>query len=188
MWQIGIGIAYQVTAGGFVDKLPQSIEFIGQGSILYIPNPVLLFFAVVAASYVLLHRTAFGAEIYAVGGNPRTAFISGVEVVRVRIAVFAIAGGFYAIGAIVSMSRYMSATLAQTTGLELSTIAAVAIGGVSLSGGKGSILGVLLGTLIIGVIDNGLSVAGVGPAYQAILKGGIVIAAVMLDGFTRRAA
>jgi ABC-type glucose/galactose transport system permease subunit len=93
---------------------------------------------------------------------------------------------FYAIGAVISMSRYMSATMAQTTSLEPSTITAVAIGGVSLSGGKGSIVGVLLGTLIIGVIDNGLSITGVGPAQQAILKGAIVIFAVMLDSFSRR--
>ncbi|MDQ0394434.1 ABC transporter permease [Labrys monachus] len=185
-WQIGNGLAYQVTGSGFVDKLPASIAFIGQGSLLHVPNPVILFFIVVALSHFLLHRTAFGAEIYAVGGNARTAFISGVRVVRVRIAVFAAAGFFYAIGAVISMSRYMSATLAQSTGLELSTIAAVAIGGVSLSGGKGSILGVFLGVLIIGVIDNGLSVTGVGPAYQAILKGAIIIVAVMSDGLLRR--
>ncbi|RWN26851.1 MAG: ABC transporter permease [Mesorhizobium sp.] len=186
VWQIGVGLAYQVTGSGFVDSIPSSIAFIGQGSLLYVPNPVILFFAIVALSYFVLHRTAFGAEIYALGGNSRSAFISGVRVVRVRIIVFAIAGSFYAIGAVISMSRYMSATMAQTTGLELSTIAAVAIGGVSLSGGKGSIVGVLLGTLIIGVVDNGLSITGVGPAQQAILKGAIIIFAVMLDGFSRR--
>jgi ribose/xylose/arabinose/galactoside ABC-type transport system permease subunit len=79
------------------------------------------------------------------------------------------------------MARYLSSTMAQATGLELATIAAIAIGGVSLSGGRGTIVGVLLGTLIIGVLDNGLSVMGVGPAYQAIAKGTIIIAAVALN-------
>jgi ribose/xylose/arabinose/galactoside ABC-type transport system permease subunit len=185
MWQIGIGFAYQVTGSGFVDQIPQSLAFIGQGSVSFLPVPVIIFFAIVALSYYVLHRTAFGAQIYAVGGNAHTAFISGVRVMQVRIAVFAIAGCFYAIAAVVSMSRFLSATMAQSTGLELSTISAVAIGGVSLSGGKGSIVGVLIGVLIIGVIDNGLSILGIGPAYQAILKGVIIIVAVMADSLAR---
>jgi ribose/xylose/arabinose/galactoside ABC-type transport system permease subunit len=183
-WQIGIGLAYQVTGSGFVNAIPPEIAVIGQGSLLAVPAPVLLLFATVAVTFVILHHTRFGAEIYAVGGNARSAFISGVDVALVRIAVFGLAGLFYALGSVISMSRYLSATMAQTTGLELSTITAVAIGGVSLSGGKGSILGVLLGTLIIGVIDNGLSVTGTGPAFQAILKGAIIIIVVMIDGFS----
>ena len=184
-WQIGVGLAYQVTGSGFVDQLPESIAFIGQGDFLFVPIPVLIFFVVVGATYYLLHHTSFGAEIYAVGGNPKAAFISGVRVERVRIAVFAIAGFLYGVGAVIAMSRYLSSTMAQATGLELATIAAVAIGGVSLSGGRGTILGVLLGTLIIGVLDNGLSVMGIGPAYQAIAKGAIIIAAVSLNGLRR---
>ncbi len=183
-WQIGVGLAYQITGSGFVNAIPANLAFIGQGSLFSVPAPVILFFAIVALTYAVLHHTPFGAEIYAVGGNARAAFISGVNVGRVRIAAFAIAGLFYAIGSVISMSRLLSATMAQTTGLELSTITAVAIGGVSLSGGKGSIVGVLFGTLIIGVIDNGLSVTGTGPAYQAILKGSIIVIAVMLDGFS----
>lgn len=185
-WQIGLGLAYQVTGSGFVDQLPASIAVIGQGSLFFVPVPVAIFFLVVAATWFLLHHTTFGAQIYAVGGNPRTAFISGIRVNRVRIAVFAIAGLLYAVGAVIGMSRFLSSTMAQAAGLELSTIAAIAIGGVSLGGGKGTILGVLLGTLIIGVLDNGLSVMGVGPAYQAIAKGAIIIAAVAVDAFSRR--
>lgn len=187
-WQIGIGLAYQVTGSGFVDQIPKSISFIGQGTFLFVPVPVIIFFLVVAATYFLLHHTIFGREVYAVGGNARTAFISGVRVMRVRIAVFAIAGLLYAIGAVIGMARFESSTMAQATGLELSTIAAVAIGGVSLAGGRGTIIGILLGTLIIGVLDNGLSVMGVGPAWQAIVKGAIIIAAVALDVRLRRYA
>lgn len=180
-WQIGVGLAYQVTGSGFVDQIPESIAFIGQGDFLFVPVPVLIFFAVVAVTWYLLHHTPFGAEVYAVGGNPNAAFISGVRVRRIRIAVFAIAGFLYAVGAVIGMSRYLSSTMAQATGLELATIAAVAIGGVSLSGGRGTIVGVLLGVLIIGVLDNGLSVMGVGPAWQAIVKGLVIIAAVGVD-------
>jgi len=186
-WQIGNGLAYQVTGKGFVDKIPLDIAAIGQGQLLSLPIPIILLFAIVGASYFLLHHTSFGTEVYAIGGNPRTAFISGVQVRRVRILVFGIAGLLYGVGAVLSMSSYLSATMAQTSGLELSTISAVAIGGVSLSGGKGTMIGVLLGTLIIGVVDNGLSILGVGPAYQAILKGAIVIVAVLADAMSQRA-
>lgn len=185
-WQVALGLAYRVTGSGFVDKLPKNIAFLGQGTFMYVPVPVLALIAVGLASYLLLHHAAFGAEVYSVGGNSRTAFISGVSVWRVRLAVFAIAGFFYGIGATIGMSRYLSATMAQASGLELSTIAAVAIGGVSLSGGRGTIVGVLIGTLIIGVIDNGLSVMGIGPAYQAIARGLIIVTAVAIDTALRR--
>jgi ribose/xylose/arabinose/galactoside ABC-type transport system permease subunit len=184
-WQIGNGLAYQVTGKGFVDHIPPDIAAIGQGLIFSIPIPIFIFFAIVLLSYSLLHRTSFGAEVYAVGGNPKAALISGVPVRRIRFIVFGIAGFLYGIGAVVSMSSYLSATMAQTTGLELSTVSAVAIGGVSLAGGKGTMIGVFLGTLIIGVVDNGLSIMGVGPAVQAILKGLIIIAAVGLDSLRR---
>lgn len=180
-WQIGVGLAYQVTGSGFVDKLPESVAALGQGGI-----PIVILFVVVAATWYLLHHTRLGAEIYAVGGNPRAALVSGIRVTRVRITVFAIAGLLYGVGAVLGMTRFFSATMAQATGLELATIAAVAIGGVSLSGGRGTILGVLLGTLIIGVLENGLNVMGVGPATQAIVKGVIIVAAVALDGLRRR--
>jgi ribose/xylose/arabinose/galactoside ABC-type transport system permease subunit len=184
-WQIGYGIAYQVTKGGFVDKIPESIAFVGQDTSFFIPIPILIFFAVVCVSYFLLHHTPLGAEIYAVGGNARAAAISGVRVQRIRLAVFAIAGLLYGVGAVLAMSRYLTATLQQAGGLELATIAAVAVGGVSLSGGRGTMIGVLLGTLIIAVVDNALSVMGVGPGYAAILKGMIIVAAVAADGLRR---
>jgi ribose/xylose/arabinose/galactoside ABC-type transport system permease subunit len=185
-WQIANGLAYQVTGKGFVDNIPLGIAAIGQGQLLSVPIPIIVFFAIVGLSYVLLHHTPYGAEVYAIGGNPASAFISGIRVRRVRVMVFGIAGFFYGVGAIISMSSYLSATMAQTAGLELSTISAVAIGGVSLSGGKGTMIGVLLGTLIIAVVDNGLSIMGVGPAQQAILKGILVILAVLADTISQR--
>ena len=86
-WEIGNGLGYLVTGKGFVDHIPANIAAIGQGQVLGLPIPVIIFFAIVALSYFLLHRTPFGAEVYAVGGNPRAAFISGVPVRRVRIMV-----------------------------------------------------------------------------------------------------
>ncbi len=184
-WQICLGLAFQVTGSGFVDQLPAAISLFGQGELFSVPVPIIVLFAVVGVTYFVLHHTPFGADIFAVGGNPRCAFISGVPIRRVRVAVFGIAGLFYGIGAIISMSHYASSTLAQSSGLELSTIAAVAIGGVSLSGGRGTIVGVLLGAVIIGIIDNGLGVMGAGPAYQGIAKGLIIIFVVMADSFSQ---
>ncbi len=185
-WQIGLGLAYGITGTGYVDHIPESIAFFGQGAVLDLPVPVLILFVIVAVTHFVLRNTTFGSEIYAVGGNPRSAYLSGVKIGDVKLAVFAIAGLLYAVAAVIAMSRYLSATLAQAGGLELSTISAVAIGGVSLSGGRGTIFGVLLGTLIIGVIDDGLSVMGVGSAYTAILKGIIIVAAVILDNLRQR--
>lgn len=185
-WQIGLGLAYGITGTGYVDQIPESIAFFGQGAVLDVPMPVLILFAIVVVTHLVLRNTTFGNEIYAVGGNPRSAYFSGVKIDNVKLAVFAIAGLLYAVAAVIAMSRYLSSTLAQAGGLELSTISAVAIGGVSLSGGRGTIFGVLLGTLIIGVIDDGLSVMGVGSAYTAISKGIIIVAAVILDNLRQR--
>jgi ribose/xylose/arabinose/galactoside ABC-type transport system permease subunit len=185
-WQIGLGLAYQMTGSGYVDQIPESVAFIGQGSLLSVPNPVIILCVVVAATYFIVHHSPMGAEITAVGGNPRCAYIAGVKVANVKLLVFGIAGLFYGTGAVLAMSRYMTSTMTQASGLELATIAAVAIGGVSLSGGKGTIFGVLLGTLIIGILDNGLSVMGVGPALTSIAKGLIIIVAIALDGWRRR--
>lgn len=183
-WQICLGLAYQVTGSGFVNQIPGSILALGQGSLLGIPMPILILLVVVLFSHFLLVHTTFGSSLMAVGGNPRCAHISGIKVTRTRAIVFGVAGLLYGVAAVVNMSYFGSATMAQTTGLELATIAAVAIGGVSLAGGRGSIVGVLLGALIIGVIDNGLGVMGVGPSYQNITKGLIIIAVVTVDGYS----
>jgi ribose/xylose/arabinose/galactoside ABC-type transport system permease subunit len=183
-WQIGLGLAYQMTGSGYVDQIPESVAIIGQG-LSFLPNPVIIFFIVVAATYFILHHSRLGAEIVAVGDNAGCAYIAGVKVPNIKVAVFGLAGLLYGVAVVLAMSRYMTSTMTQASGLELATIAAVAIGGVSLSGGKGTILGVLLGILIIGIIDNGLSVMGVGPAYTSIAKGIIIVAAIVIDNWFR---
>lgn len=186
VWQISEGLAFRLTGRGYVDQMPQGIADFGTTTFLYLPLPVIVLLAVVALTYIVLHHTTFGSELYAVGGNDRSAMISGVRVVRVRTSVYAIAGLLYGVGAILSLAHFQGATMAQATGLELETIAAVAIGGVSLSGGRGTILGVILGVLIVGVIGNGLNILGAGPTYQSLVKGGLLIFVVALDtAFTR---
>ena len=181
VWQISEGLAFRSTGTGFVDGIPQNIIAINQFTIMSVPMPIIILTTVALLSYFVLERTVFGREIYAVGGNARAAALSGVRVARIRIAVFSVAGVLYGISAVLSMSRFQGATLAQASGLELETLAAVAIGGVSLSGGKGTILGVILGVLIVGVIGNGLNILGAGPTAQNLVKGGLLVFVVVLD-------
>ncbi|MCB1494351.1 MAG: ABC transporter permease [Bauldia sp.] len=181
VWQISEGLAYKLTGKGYVDGISESIGAIATTDVLFLPLPVVILFLVVAATHVVLGHTTFGRELYAVGGNDRSAVISGVRVSWIRCSVYGIAGLLYGICAILSLAHYQGATMAQASGLELETIAAVAIGGVSLSGGKGTIVGVILGVLIVSVIGNALNILGAGPTYQNVVKGGLLILVVALD-------
>ena len=180
-WQISKGIAYQSTGGGLITDLPSAIGFIGTGKIGLVPIPIVIFFSIVGIGYFILHHTQFGRNIYAVGGNPIVAHLSGISVRKTVLIVFLMAGALYGVASILGMGRYMSSTMMQMQGLELDTIGAVLIGGISLSGGRGTIIGMLLGVLIIGIVNNGLSIIGASTATMFIAKGAIVITAVAID-------
>jgi ribose/xylose/arabinose/galactoside ABC-type transport system permease subunit len=185
VWQIANGIAYSFGGGQAIVGLPESISFISHGDLASVPVPIVLLFFVITVFYFILNHTPLGKEIYAVGGNAQSAYLSGVRIQMVGIAMFTVAGFLYSVGGILGTSRFMSGSTIQLQGLELDTIAAVVIGGVRLGGGKGSIIGVLLGVLIIGVINNGLNVLGIHPALTAVTKGLIIITAVGID-YSRR--
>jgi len=141
---------------------------------------------VAIVAYFVLAHTPFGRQVYAAGGNPLSAWLSGIRVREIQFAVFVIAGFLAGIGGIVHTARVMSASMRSLGGLELDSIAAVCVGGVSLMGGRGTLIGVVIGALIIGVINNGMSLLGAGPAMQGIVKGVIIIAAVAIDYIRRR--
>jgi ribose/xylose/arabinose/galactoside ABC-type transport system permease subunit len=145
---------------------------------------VVIFAAVI--SYLVLSYTTFGRSVYAVGGNPVSAWLCGVNLKRIQLIVFIISGFLSGLAAIIMTGRVMSASMKSLTGLELDTIAAVCIGGISLMGGRGSLIGAIVGVLIIGVINNGLSILGASPAMQGIVKGTIIIAAVAVDYLRKR--
>jgi len=128
----------------------------------------------------------FGRAVYAVGGNPASSWLSGINVRAIKLVVFMISGFMAGIAGVIFTSRVMSASMQSLEGLELDSIAAVCVGGVSLMGGKGNIIGVVLGVLIIGIINNGMSVMGAGPALQGIVKGVIIFIAVATDYLRRR--
>ncbi len=185
MWQITVGVAVVILKGGMIHTLPEGLLFWGQGMIGPVPMPIIIFVVVAVLAYIILNHTTFGRWIYAVGGNETSAWLSGIEVRRVRFLVYIIAGFLSAIAAMISLGRVMSASIASLSGLEMDSIAAVTIGGFSLTGGRGNMIGVVLGVLIIGVVNNGMSVIGADPALQGIVKGAIIFAAVAVDGLRR---
>lgn len=185
MWQITRGAAYQICRGFTITDLPRSVAWFGQGTIVAVPVPVLVFVLVAGAGYLVLNYTSFGRSVYAVGGNPTSARLSGIDVRAIIFSVYLISGTMAALAGLVLMSRGMSASMMTAGGLELDSIAAVVIGGVSLMGGRGSLAGVVLGVLIIGAVNNGMNVVGLDPAFQDLVRGAIIFGAVAADRLRR---
>jgi inositol transport system permease protein len=181
MMTIARGAALVYTSGRPVDNLSNAYDKIGSGSIASVPFLALIFFAVVLLGIFILHYTRFGRYVYAVGGNELAAKISGINTDRILICVYALTGALAGVAGIVLSSRVMSGPPAAGQGYELDAIAAVVIGGTSLSGGVGSMAGTIVGVLIIGVMNNGLDLLNVSSYWQEIVKGMIIVFAVLLD-------
>ena len=186
MWRIGYGVAFQIGLGRTVFGLPDSFAYWGQAWVAGVPVAAITFIGVCVVGYFILNHTAFGRAVYAVGGNPISAWLAGINVRNTRFMVYVISGILAAIASVIATARIMCASCRSMAGLELDTIACVCVGGVSLAGGRGNIIGVIIGILIIGVIDNGLSVLGANPAMLGISKGAIIITAVAIDYLRRR--
>lgn len=185
MLSVARGLTYIYTDGMPVPKLEESFLYIGQGRIAGIPLPVLIFAVIFMLSWIVLYKTRFGRYVYAVGGNEKSARISGVNTRLVVFVVYVISGFLSALGGL-TLSARTSAGLPQAgVAYELDAIAAVVIGGTSLSGGQGSLVGTLFGALIIGVINNGLDLLGVSSYYQQVIKGAIIVGAVWLDSLRK---
>ncbi|MEM5423570.1 ABC transporter permease [Paraburkholderia ferrariae] len=146
-----------------------------------VPIPVVLMLAMFGVFWVLLRKTVFGRHIYATGGNAESAKLSGVKVDRIQLWVYTIAGVMSALAGVVLTSRLNSAQPTAGTGYELDAIAAVVLGGTSLTGGRGWIFGTLVGALLIGVLNNGLNLLDVSSFYQQVIKGIVILLAVLID-------
>jgi ribose transport system permease protein len=181
MLSIGRGLTMLWTGGFPITDLGTQFGFIGAGFWLGIPMAVWISAALVAIFYVVSRRTTLGRYIYAVGGNERATAYSGVDVDRVKLWVYALCGALAGVGGLIVTARLDAADPKAGLGYELDSIAAVVIGGISLSGGRGSIFGTVLGCLIIGVLNNGLFLLDVSPFWQQVVKGFVIIAAVALD-------
>lgn len=186
MMTVARGLALVYTSGRPVIDLSDAYDEIGGGYIGGVPIPVLIFFGVILLGVFILHFARFGRYVYAVGGNELAAKVSGINTDRILIGVYALTGALSGLAGIVLSSRVMSASPATGAGYELDAIAAVVIGGTSLSGGRGSISGTIVGALIIGVMNNGLDLLNVSSYWQQIVKGVIIILAVLLDKRSKR--
>ncbi|GIO15934.1 sugar ABC transporter permease [Cohnella xylanilytica] len=181
MMTIARGIALIYTNGRPIVIDSAAFKFLGQGYLGPVPFPVVVFVLVAALVGIVLYMTKFGRYIFAVGGNENAARISGIRVGRVKIGVYVINGVLSGLAGALLASRISSGQPNSGLGYELDAIAAVVIGGTSLFGGRGSLLGTIVGVLIIGVINNGLNLLDVSSYWQQIIKGVIIAGAVILD-------
>lgn len=175
------GLALVLSEGNPIIVADPVYQFIGQGYLGPIPFPIILLLAVYAILYFVLKKTIHGQYIYAMGGNEKATILSGIKVDRHKIIVYATSGLLAGLAAIILTSRLSSATPVAGAGYELDAIAAVILGGTSLFGGRGNVLGTLVGVLILGVLTSGMNLINVSPFYQDISKGVIILVAVIID-------
>lgn len=177
------GITYVLSDGKPISNISSDSIFsvIGKGEIGFLPVPVLIFILIFLIGYFVMNKTVFGRNIYATGGNQIATKLAGIDTDLVKIKVYAISGFLATLAGLILISRLNSAQPTLGSGYELDAIAAVAIGGTSLAGGRGRITGTLIGILILGIISNGLNIMGISSFYQEIIKGFIILVAVLID-------
>ncbi|MCH4525733.1 ABC transporter permease subunit [Staphylococcus haemolyticus] len=177
------GLTLVITDGNPITNLGDSYLFqlFGKGYFIGIPVPAVTMIIVFVISLIILQKTTFGRHTYAIGGNEVAAKISGIKVNKIKILIYGISGLMSALAGGILTSRLNSAQPTAGTSYELDAIAAVVLGGTSLTGGKGRIVGTLIGVLIIGVLNNGLNLLGVSSFYQQVVKGVVILIAVLID-------
>jgi ribose transport system permease protein len=181
MLTIARGFTEIWTNGYPIHNLGKSFEQIGTGWFVGIPIPVWISIIVVLIAVFVTNKTPFGRYVYAIGGNEDAARLSGINISKVKTIVYSIAGGLAGLGGLLITARLDSAQPNAGIGFELDAIAAVVIGGTSLSGGRGTIWGTVLGAIIIGVLNNGLVLLDVSPFWQKVVKGLVILLAVLID-------
>lgn len=177
------GLTMIFTNGKPISNLGDSfvLKLIGKGNFYRIPIPVILLILIFIAFFFVLNKTTFGRAIYATGSNAKCAKLAGVNIHKTKIIAYAISGFMAALSGLILLSRLGSAQPTLGTGYELDAIAAVALGGTSMSGGRGKIYGTFIGVLIIAVLNNGLNILGVSSYYQDVIKGLVILVAVLSD-------
>ena len=178
---IAKGLAYVYTGGSPVRVVTKEWQFLGAGYIGSVPTPVIILIVVLIVTALIMNKTKMGRYIYAVGGNAQAAVFSGIKVSRVKFFVYAYSGLMAGLAGIVLASRMYSGQPTAGEGAEMDAIAAVVVGGTSMSGGYGKIGGTLIGGLIIGVLNNGLNLLNVNSFWQYVIKGAVILLAVFID-------
>lgn len=175
------GLGLVLTKGGSVSSFPEAFYVIGSGTPLGIPIPLYIFVAVAILTYILLHRTPWGARVFMIGANPEAANFSGVPVRRILLQVYVYSSLLAGIAALIMISRYNSAKVTLGTSYLLQTVAASVLGGTSIYGGKGNVVGVILAAAILQVISSGLNILGVNRFLIEVSMGAILIVALTID-------
>ncbi len=181
MTTIARGFSYIYTDGKPVSTLIPEFKFIGQGRVLGIPMPVVIYLVMILITWILMNNTRFGKRVYAVGGNINAAEVSGVNVKKMLVLIYTYMGLLAGIAGIVSTARMVSAQPGLAAGYELTAIASTTIGGTSHSGGIGTIWGAVVGALVLSVMRNGMTILGIHSYWQQIVEGLVIIVAVILD-------
>lgn len=185
MMNIARGLAYVITDAKPIFGLPETFSVIGLQKIGVIPVVVILMIIVITVSHIVLTKTCFGRYVYATGSNKEVAKLSGIDVVKIKFSVYVISGILSALAGLVLASKLQNGQATQATGYELNAIAAVAMGGTSMSGGRGGILQTVVGLFIIGIINNALSLLGVSSYWQTVTMGVIILIAVIIDQYKK---
>ena len=180
------GLALVLTQGQPISTFPPEYSFWGQGLIGPVPIPVLIFLTFAILATIILRYSRYGRHIYAIGGNQEASRLSGLNVTMLLLSVYMITGFFAGLSGFLLSSRLNSAEVIAGVGYELTVIAGVVIGGTSLFGGEGSIFGTVVGVVLIGVLNNGLTLLDVSPYYQQVVVGIIIVLAVYLDQLVKR--
>lgn len=181
MMSIVRGLALIYSKGYPISGFGSSFRFIGAGYVFGIPIPIIIFIITVIIAYIVLEQTRLGRYIYAIGGNEETVKLSGINADLYKTIAYVLSGLAAALGAVVLTARLNAGEPIAGTGYELDVIASVVIGGTSLMGGRGSVWGTLIGALLIGTINNGMNLLGISSYYQLVVKGTIIIVAVLMD-------
>lgn len=186
MMSVARGLVYLSTGAVAVYSLPDSFALLGEGSIDGISIPLIVLVVVAVLAYFLLTRTRFGRHTYAIGSNPEAARLSGISIAFTLIVIYVLQGLLAGFGGMIASSRVVSGQPNFGIGLELDVIAATVIGGASLFGGQGTIIGTLIGAFLIAVIRNGAVLLNINEFYQEVIIGGVIWLAVYWDQFRRR--
>ncbi len=180
------GLTLLYTQGRPISGIDEQFIFLGNGEVLGVAMPVIILAVVFVIAYVVLHFTHFGRNVYATGGNEEVSRLAGIPTARVTISAYVISGFLAALGGVLLVARLWSAQPNAAVGWELDAIAASVLGGVSLFGGVGSVAGTMVGAFILGILSNGLNLMRVSPFLQLVIRGIVLILAVMLDIMTKR--
>jgi ribose transport system permease protein len=180
------GLALVLTGGSLVRVTDEMFSDLGRGEVFGLKYVVLVFLVVIALTWLMLSKTTFGRYIYAVGGNPEAAHLSGVRVNSIRIGTFVISGLTASIAGVLVASRVSTGQADAGLGLEISAIAAIVIGGTSINGGEGAVWRTVFGVLLVTLVGNGFNLLNINPIWQQVFTGAVILGAVALDSWSKK--